>query len=102
MDPLLESKTAEAAHAAAVAKEAEHQALVIALKEAIVEPLQQALTYDKPDRPALVARIPVICNDIKTMKDDIKSISDNITWGVRIVVGAVVLALIGLVITTSG
>ena len=38
------------------------------LTEALTEALKNALTYDKPDRPALVARIPVICNDIRWIK----------------------------------
>lgn len=36
--------------------------------EQLVSALKAALTYDGPDRPALVARIPVICNDIRDLK----------------------------------
>lgn len=34
----------------------------------LIEGLKKALTYDGPDRPALIARIPVICNDIRWIK----------------------------------
>lgn len=34
----------------------------------LVEALRDALTYPGDDRPALVARIPVICNDIRWIK----------------------------------
>lgn len=64
----------------------------------LAEVLREALTYDGADRPALVARIPVICNDIRTIKDDLRGMKDNLTWFVRIIVGAVILALIALVL----
>lgn len=50
-------------------------------------------------------RIPLICQDIavihnkmETMENSMNKIQDNVTWLVRLVVGAVVLALLGLVL----
>ncbi len=34
-----------------------------------IQALHEALTYSGGDRPALVARIPVICNDIRWIKN---------------------------------
>lgn len=40
--------------------------------QAIIQGVKEALTYEGDDRPALVARIPVICNDIRDIKNDLK------------------------------
>ncbi len=49
------------------------------------------------------SRIPLICQDIKTIHEDIKEVKetqkemqDNVKWGVRLILGAVVLAFISL------
>ena len=73
-DPLVESKNAEAAHQAALGE------------------------TDGQTQPILIKRIPFICRDILDMKEDISNINGNIKWGVRLVVGAVILALIYVVL----
>lgn len=46
-----------------------------------------------------VTRIPLICQSILVTQKRLDSIEGNLSWAVKIVVGAVILALIGLVIT---
>lgn len=41
-------------------------------EERFIKSLQKALTYEGDDRPALVARIPVICSDIRDIKSDLR------------------------------
>lgn len=60
--------------------------------------LHNVLTYDKPDRPALIARIPVICNDIRDLTEDVSAIKDNLKWGVRLILGAVIVAILSTVL----
>lgn len=43
-------------------------------------------------------RIPLICQDISNIHSDIRDIKDNQTWLVRLIIGAIVLALLGLVL----
>ena len=38
-------------------------------EEKLIKALREALTYSGEDRPALVARIPVICNDIREIRN---------------------------------
>lgn len=66
--------------------------------EKLAKALKEALTYDGTDRPALVARIPVICNDIRSIKESVQELKDNQKWVTRLIIGAVILALIGLVL----
>lgn len=44
------------------------------------------------------SRIPLICQDISNIHRDLNEIKDNITWIVRLIIGAVLLALIALVL----
>lgn len=68
-----EGAIAESANATANAKEAELKAFD-AMQEKMVAAIEKALTYKGNDRPALVARIPVICNDIRWIKRGIFAI----------------------------
>jgi len=45
-----------------------------------------------------VSRIPLICQSITNIDARLKGIEGNITWGIRIVVAAVITALMGLII----
>ena len=40
--------------------------------ENLAKVLREALTHDAPDHPALVARIPLICNDIRDIKNSMQ------------------------------
>lgn len=43
-------------------------------------------------------RLAVAESNIKDVKEDISSIKSNTTWILRIIVGAIVLALLGLIL----
>jgi len=92
MDPLAESKTAEAAHAAAFAKQAD----IEALHSGLVQAIKEAFTDDDPiNRPLLIRRIPAICNDIRDIKADMKWIKwlvVGMTTGIGSIVVAVIIA----------
>ena len=45
-----------------------------------IDAMKEAFTYDKPDRPALIARIPFICNDIKQIKEDLSSLEQGVSF----------------------
>lgn len=53
---------------------------------------------DKGEAYAAVVRIPLICKDVLTMKDDISKINSNLNKGVWIILGAVILGLMGLLL----
>lgn len=42
-------------------------------------------------------RVPLICQSIVRIDKSIEGIQGNIVWGVRIVIGAVIMALLGLI-----
>lgn len=66
-DPLVESKVAEAAQAAAVAHEANSNAREAQMHETLVRALKEVLT-DEGGSPMLIKRIPFICTDIGWIK----------------------------------
>lgn len=45
-----------------------------------------------------VNRIPLICQDINSMHKSIEKIEDNMTWIVRLILGAIILAVIAMII----
>lgn len=47
---------------------------------------------------SLESRVSVAENNIASLKDDIKSIKNNTQWILRLVLGAIITALIGLII----
>ena len=53
----------------------------------ITDDIRRDFEYDKPDRPALIARIPVICSDMKKMSErqaemnnDISDIKEDMSY----------------------
>jgi hypothetical protein len=100
-DPITESKVAEAANAAAVAHEANAAAREAQMHETLVKALREVLVDgESEERPMLIKRIPFICKDILDMKDKISDINDNLKWGVRIVLGAVIMGVLALLFKT--
>lgn len=127
---LMESKSAEAMQAEAVAAEAReraHRAEMDAYRaettKMFSEALREAFGEQKSSgRFVDISRIPLICKNIesidaklekiiatmeenyvkvetaKNLSDKVASLSDNQTWVVRIVIGAVIMALLGLVL----
>lgn len=107
-----ESASAEHVQAATVAAETAEKARAAQIREIMQESdermsrimtsaLKEVFGPEDTGTFANVVRIPLICQDIKTMKTDISSINDNLKWGVRIVIGAVIIALLGLLWKTS-
>lgn len=45
-----------------------------------------------------VNKIPLICQDIRNIHMDIKEIKGTMTWITRLIIGAVVLALLGTIL----
>lgn len=70
-------------------------------KETLLEALKEVFgdsdTKDPEQMKVLVRRIPILCTNVEQMHTDIASIKDNITWGVRIVIGAVLLAILKVI-----
>ena len=77
---------------ASISDEKITRALSIALRDVFGENVNSGRFID-------TNRIPLICQDLKGMHVSLSGIEDNIKWIVRIVLGAVVLGLIGLLIT---
>lgn len=90
-DPLVESKVAEAAQAAAVASEAQANAHEAQMHESLVKALKEVLVDgDDEARPMLIKRIPFICLDISWIK--------KLLWAILAANGAVLLAIVTLAI----
>lgn len=69
------------------------------IRREIREAVEDAFSAQVLDKRYIdVSRIPLICQSIVGIDARLKNIEGNITWGVRIVVGAVITALIGLII----
>jgi hypothetical protein len=45
-----------------------------------------------------VSRIPLICQDISNIHKSLEKIEDNVSWVVKLIVGAVLLGLIALIL----
>ena len=72
-------------------------------KEGVMEALQEVFGYsdkaaDSPEMTVLIRRIPLICQDVRDMKEDISEIKGNTQWVVRLILGAVLVALLSMVI----
>lgn len=62
--------------------------------ERLATVLREALTYDGSDRPALIARIPVICNDIRWIKQAVLALLGGVGALFVAVVGAILMKVI--------
>ncbi len=69
-------------------------------KEALLEALKEV--FGDSDDPAkmtvLIRRVPILCTNIEAMHRSIEEMKDNQKWVVRIIIGAVVAALLKLVL----
>lgn len=90
----------EFAREAQLAKAVEDTAL--RTKEALLDGLREVFgdgdEKDPDQMKILVRRIPILCASVIQMHEDIKNINGNIKWGVRIVIGAVIVAILKLVL----
>lgn len=99
-------KAKSAAAAVELAREAQQAELVEKTaqktKEALLEGLKEVFgDGDYPESSQmkiLVARVPILCTSIEAMHKSIESIESNQAWVVKIIVGAVVLAVLKLVL----
>ncbi len=46
----------------------------------IIDAIRKDFEYDGPDRPALIKRIPVICVDIKEIRQDIGKLAEDVSY----------------------
>jgi len=99
----LSPEASEAVHKArnaAQALELSREAQLIEIKKGLFEGLRQV--FGEGDNPAqmtvLVRRIPILCTNIDAMHKSIEKIETNMTWGVRIVLGAVLLGVLKVVL----
>lgn len=105
-------KAKSAQMAVEIAREVQNEELVMKTaqktKEALLEGLKEVFGGDENketgEMRVLVKRIPILCTNIenmheqlKEMKEAIKETGDNIKWGVRVVLGAVLLAVLKVI-----
>lgn len=98
---LAESKTAEAINAASNAAEAIENARAAQMVSAFEAALEKVFNIEDKGgqrRFVDVTRVPLICQAIVSMEARMGAIEDNLRWGVRIVIGAVILAVLALII----
>lgn len=94
-DPLTEANIAEAANAAAVAKEADHKAFQSMTYETLVQALNEVLVAGEKDNlPLLLRRVPFLCTSVvridaaqatildtqEKMKQNQQDIKNDIKW----------------------
>lgn len=69
-----------------------------ALTKALEKVFGNSDSKDPEQMRILVRRIPILCTQVENIHDSLAEIKDNLRWGTRIVVGAVILAIMGLVL----
>lgn len=71
-------------------------------KEALVDALKQVFgdgdEKDPNQMKILVRRIPILCTSVIQMHEDIADMKDNFKWGMRVIIGAVLVAVLKLVL----
>lgn len=106
-------KAKNAAQAVEFARQAQMQEAVSLTKDALLEGLKEIFgdsTTPGEEMTLIHSKIPVLCVQVKTMQNDIASVkgdvglvqkdvaalNDNLKWGVRLILGAVVAGVIAL------
>lgn len=72
-------------------------------KAALLEGLREVFgegdeKRDPEQMQILIRRIPLICQDVRQIHVDVADIKGNLKWGVRTVIGAVLLAVMKLIL----
>lgn len=68
------------------------------IDEAAREAVREELNATMGDRRYInLERVPLICQSIVRIDKTLEEVQNNITWAVRIIIGAVLLALLSLV-----
>lgn len=106
-------KAKSAQFAVELAREAQQRELVeqtaLKTKEALLDGLKEVFgegdSKDPSQMTVLIRRVPILCTNIEAMHQalertdiNVAKITDNQTWVVRIIVGAVAVALLKLVL----
>lgn len=68
------------------------------LLEGLKEVFGESDSKDPDQMRILVRRIPILCTNIEQMHQDISSIQSNITWALRLIIGAILLAVLKLIL----
>lgn len=111
--PSAQDASKDAVQAAKVAAKAVEVSRAVQLDEAVVKTASQTKAAlleglkeifggpneEDPEHMSIIySKIPLLCLQVANMQKDIKSINDNIRWAVRIVLGAIILALVKFLI----
>lgn len=71
-------------------------------EEAVFNALQKIFTMDgeksTQEMSVLVQRIPILCTSVVSMQKSIEKIEANINWVIKLILGAVILAIVYTVI----
>ncbi len=98
---IADDASAEAVHKAKQAQQAVEIAREAQMASAIANAVKEVFSLDDENgrkRFVDISRVPLICQAILGIDQRLKTMEGNLTWGVRLVVGAVILALIYVVI----
>lgn len=80
-DALIESHNAEALNALAVAEEAKQKAQSAEMHSIVTTAMKEVLTQgDEGTKRLLIQKIPLLCTDVMTIKNDIRDIKNNQKW----------------------
>lgn len=95
---IAESKNAESLNAVAVAEQAKQQALEANMMAAFDAAFKKAFTLDDGVQRRFIdiTRANLICQSIVGIDARLKKIEDNLSWGVKIIVGGVITAVLAL------
>ncbi len=69
-----------------------------ALTNALGKVFGSSDSKDPEQMKILVRRIPILCTQVENIHDSLADIKDNIKWATRVVIGAVILSVLGLVL----
>ena len=114
MDPLQTSEDASAiaVHKAKNAQQAIEMARQLQIQEAVAKTAEETRRavfeglhqiFGEPDGKdpeqmrVIHQKIPILCIRMDAIDNNIKNIQDNLTWTVRLIIGAVLLAILKLI-----
>ena len=67
--------------------------------QSLIEALRQVFgEHEESKRFIDITKIPLICQSIVSMDKRIEKIDDNLKWIVRLIIGSVILAVLGLIL----
>lgn len=73
------------------------------LKEVIHEAVVKAFSAGVEDKRYIdITRVPLICQSIIGIDKRLSAIESNFVWGTRVVIGAIILGVLGLLLKLNG